>query len=203
MFLLYANPHELARLTWTGSPGGTWAGIRDSLRYPLRLLAIRLNRERHLRYQVDGQIATSAAIHDADLLRRIHAVPQPVPRWEWLREFADITSSHFYTGASSMISDGWGKLQLTLSVLISDLNNAPMPVDIFSSTGAPLKPIERHGQIIGWYSVGPNGIDDGGDRSRDFGIALSASFGKPKFADEPEPRPEQSAVPKSTSDSKP
>lgn len=117
----------------------------------------------------------------------MNAVSIPVPRCSWLADVADVEPFALGAGEGPLFSDGIIRQQLVLSVLIADLTDSALPNDPFSATGAPLHPVERNGQLIGWYSVGPNGIDDGGTFARDFGIPLRASFGKPHFADEPEP----------------
>ena len=185
MFVLYADPSKIFRLTSPFSASNTWEGIRNSLRYPLRRLVFRLNRERDLRHLVDVQIASATATDGADLIRRLHAILKPVASTEWLEELADYEQFYNFNDASPMCGQGLVKQQLVLLVLIADLTNAALPTDAFSATGAALQPVERQGAVIGWYSVGPNGTDDGGKPATDFGIPLRASFGKPLFADEP------------------
>jgi len=194
MFLLSANPQEVARLTWTRAAGSTWAGVLESMQYPLRLLVFRLNRDLVLRHQVDSQIATAAAKDNSDLIRRMQVVPEPVARGAWITEVAEATP-FLLKIPSTMISQSLVKQLLVLSVLIADLTNATLPTDHFSATGAALHPVTRNGVVIGWYSVGPNGNDDGGKVSTDFGIPLSATFGKPLFSDEPKPRAAKAFAP--------
>ena len=196
MFLHAANYREVARLMWPSSKSrSSWKGIRDLLRYPLRLLTFRLNRELDLRHLIDMQVAIGAAKDAADLFRLIHAVPTPVPRFGWLAKLADTPSFVFGTAISPMLSTGLAKQQLVVAVIIADLTEATLPSDPFSASGAALNPVERIGTVIGWYSVGPDGTDDGGVQGSDFGIPLRASFGKPRFADVPVLKPTPATKP--------
>ena len=185
MFLMYADPSEMFRITSPSTAGSTWEGIRNSLRYPLGRLVFRLNRERYLRLLVDMQIVFATATDGADLIRRVRAIPKPVVSTAWLAELD--AYQHFYPSddLTPMYCQRIVKQQLEFSVLIANLTNATLPTDAFSATGAALHPVERNGQVIGWYSVGPDGTDDGGVVARDFGIPLRASFGMPRFADVP------------------
>ena len=188
-FLMYADPSEMFRITSPSAAGSTWEGIRNSLRYPLRRLVFRLKRERYLRLLVDMQIEFATATDGADLIRRVRAIPKPVVSTAWLAELAAYQPFYPSDDLTPMYSQRIVKQQLEFSVLIADLTNAALPTDTFSATGAALQPVERQGAVIGWYSVGPNGTDDGGKPATDFGIPLRASFGKPLLADEPVPVP--------------
>lgn len=191
MFLLAADAREVARLSWSSPALGTWDGVRESLRYPIRHLMFRLNRECELRFLIDRNVILAAALDSHDLYLRMHAVPLPVPQFEWIADLAEIEPFVLGVENGSFLCEGIIHQQLVLSILLADLTDSPLPNDPFSATGAPLHPIERKGQVIGWYSVGPNGSDDGGKSSRDFGIPLRASFGKPQFSDEPESLPKK------------
>jgi hypothetical protein len=194
MFLLYADPQKAAQLLGMSSSGSWWTDFQDHLRIASRILLIRLNRDLDLRHLVDLQIATSAAKDSADLIRMGLKILNPTPRGAWLAELTDVPSFMFIS-YHDWFRSSLGKQQLTLEVLIADLSNAPLPVDCFSPTGSALLPIERHGQIIGWYSVGPDGKDDGGKPGKDWGIPLSGNLGKVHFADDPEPLPVSTSSP--------
>ncbi len=47
-------------------------------------------------------------------------------------------------------------------LVASELQGQPWPVDIFDPTGAVLRPITRDGRVIAAYSVGDDGLDQGG-----------------------------------------
>ena len=57
-------------------------------------------------------------------------------------------------------------------LIAAKLRGAPWPVDVLDSTGASLRRWEKDGRLIGAYSVGPDGIDDGGDSNRDIQLRL-------------------------------
>ena len=53
-------------------------------------------------------------------------------------------------------------------LLRAEINKKPWPKDPYDPLGAPLRPLEKHGMIIGAYSVGLDGIDNkGSSRSED------------------------------------
>ena len=68
---------------------------------------------------------------------------------------------------SGIIFTNTHETQLKGRLLAAELKNQPWPQDIFDPTGSPLRPVKRDGKIIGAYSVGSNGIDDGGDKKLD------------------------------------
>lgn len=72
-----------------------------------------------------------------------------------------------------------------LRLLAADLDGAPWPTDPGDPAGGPLRPIRRDGVVIGGYSVGPDGRDDGGDRKTDRCWPLRAVLGSPRAADPP------------------
>lgn len=57
-------------------------------------------------------------------------------------------------------------------LIAAELRGTPWPVDVLDSTGAPLRRWMKDGRQIGAYSVGPDGIDDGGDPNRDIQLRL-------------------------------
>lgn len=52
-------------------------------------------------------------------------------------------------------------------LLASELRGVPWPVDLCDRAGDPLRRWEKDGHLIGAYSVGPDGLDDGGDSRKD------------------------------------
>jgi hypothetical protein len=54
----------------------------------------------------------------------------------------------------------------------AELRGLPWPIDVLDPTGKPLRRWEKEGRLIGAYSVGANGIDDGGDRASDIPLRL-------------------------------
>lgn len=185
MFDAYTRVGEFVLLGHgTASSGDWWQDIKDTGRRWSGLISYRMDREASLSDLVATEVAIVGAVDSAEMMRRVHVIVPPKPVWPWLADMARVQPVVL---SSNTMVFGLAKSVLTLDVLIADLEGAPMPPDPFSPTGAALRPVERAGQRIGWYSVGPNGVDDGGDRSKDFGIPLEASFGNP-FADLPKPR---------------
>ncbi len=62
--------------------------------------------------------------------------------------------------------------QIGLRLLIAELRSSPWPVDPFNPNHSPLKPQLQNGSIVGAYSYGIDGNDDGGDPSADLIIDL-------------------------------
>lgn len=57
-------------------------------------------------------------------------------------------------------------------LLAAEIYDSPWPVDLLDPAENPLRRWEKDGRLIGAYSVGPNGIDDGGDRVSDITLRL-------------------------------
>ncbi len=54
------------------------------------------------------------------------------------------------------------------ALLAAELDGDPWPVDPFDPASRPLRRVERDGRVIGAYSVGDNGVDDGGSAKLDW-----------------------------------
>ncbi len=52
-------------------------------------------------------------------------------------------------------------------LLAAELRGSPWPVDLCDRAGSPLRRWEKDGQLIGAYSVGPDGLDDGAVSQKD------------------------------------
>lgn len=59
-------------------------------------------------------------------------------------------------------------------LIAAELQGQPWPIDTFDATGAVLRPITRDGRIIAAYSVGDDGIDQGGNEKKDHVFPLYA-----------------------------
>jgi hypothetical protein len=57
--------------------------------------------------------------------------------------------------------------RMWLLVLAAELDGSPWPDDDFAPPGTPLRRVERDGHLVFAYSVGENGIDDGGAKTLD------------------------------------
>lgn len=58
-------------------------------------------------------------------------------------------------------------------LLAAELRGSPWPVDLCDRAGNPLRRWEKDGRLIGAYSVGPNGLDDGADSRKDLCFRLT------------------------------
>ena len=58
-------------------------------------------------------------------------------------------------------------------LIAAELRGSPWPIDVLDRTGAPLRRWEKDGRLIGAYSVGPDGVDDGGDPKKDIQLRLT------------------------------
>jgi hypothetical protein len=72
---------------------------------------------------------------------------------------------------------------LHLRLLAADLVGNPWPEDPFAVPGTPLHRVERDGVLLGAWSVGIDGIPNGGDRRSDCCMSLGAQLGKPNMGD--------------------
>ncbi len=74
-----------------------------------------------------------------------------------------------------------------LRLLAADLVGSAWPTDPNDPSGGRIRPILRDGQLIGGYSFGPDGLDNGGKNdghaSSDWCWELRATLGSPKAAD--------------------
>jgi hypothetical protein len=72
-----------------------------------------------------------------------------------------------------------------LRLIAADLLGEPWPVDPGDPSGGRLREIRRGGHMIGAYSVGPDGRDDGGDTRSDWCWPLREQLGSRKASDTP------------------
>lgn len=80
--------------------------------------------------------------------------------------------------------------RLKLLVLAAELRHAAWPQDILDPNHGAVRRIERGGRLIGAYSVGADGRDDGGDLKADRCWAIHDRLGSPKGGDAvPAPAP--------------
>lgn len=61
---------------------------------------------------------------------------------------------------------------LCLRLLAAELDGSPWPEDDFAPPGTPLVRVEREGKLVFAYSVGENGVDDGGNTKKDLCFPL-------------------------------
>ena len=79
--------------------------------------------------------------------------------------------------------EGVAETMLHLRLLAAELNGHPWPEDPFAPPGTPLHRVERDGALLGAWSVGEDGVADGGDRSRDCCLSLGGRLGRPNMGD--------------------
>lgn len=72
-----------------------------------------------------------------------------------------------------------------LRLIAADLLGEPWPVDPGDPAGGRLREIRRGDHMIGAYSIGPNGVDDGGDLRTDWCWPLREQLGPRKASDTP------------------
>lgn len=148
----------------------------------------------------------SRAVTTADWCRR-HGVPRtcvevlaaspPWPRMSILSYPRDLLSSMMDQGwcqhcrageqASFMHVVMMEQLRTTtrLRLIAADLLGEPWPVDPGDPAGGRLREIRRGDHMIGAYSIGPNGVDDGGDIRNDWCWPLREQLGPRKASDTP------------------
>ncbi len=174
--------------TGLGSPssGEEWA--KQLLRPSISRLAWRVQRAQILR----SLVATAKAYeHEPDLASLITAVlaAEPPPSiWDRLASWSGGYTATELLASRVMLLNGMIRSLQTLDVLIAELEQTAPANDLFAKPGEPVRPILRDGKRIGWYSVGPNGIDDGGMNAKDFAIPISEKLGRIRFSDPLEPR---------------
>ena len=83
---------------------------------------------------------------------------------EWLEKM--VSSTHSYISVMHI------RTVIQLQVVLAELRQEPWPNDPFDPAGGPLHRIERDGKLMGVYSLGENGIDDGGDKRKDYYFPL-------------------------------
>jgi len=53
---------------------------------------------------------------------------------------------------------------LHLNLLAAEMDGSPWPIDPYDPQGGRLRKVERDGKVMGAYSLGPDGVDKGGER---------------------------------------
>lgn len=189
--VVFTNYHSLndGDSSIVGAPHlNWWEKPIESGKKLLRTLVWRLNRERPLLATSELESMVRLAKDNVDLIAKGHAVALPTPIFPEVTNW--IENNPFpLNPVHKLVNGALVKAMLQLAVLRADLCNQPLPLEPFTIPPAPLRPIERDGVTIGWYSIGPNGVDDGGVNGKYFGMPITQSLGSPKFAGPPKPRP--------------
>lgn len=105
----------------------------------------------------------------------------PAPNWATLRSPARVLSHSSLSQTTQPYAvEGLAKIRLRAELVAAVLRDEPWPIDWFDHTGAKLRPIALNGQVTGAYSVGPDGVDDGGTSNKDVRWALFGPIDAPK-----------------------
>ena len=174
-----------APFTFSFNPGVLWMQTKEYSKRILWPLGWRLRRADDMRFVLQHVVAYQASTDLSDLARRTSgAIYTPTTA----QQFAGLLDVDSGIGSFSLIDQGFLRTMLSLDVVIAELEGSSLPIDCFSSPSAPIQPVIREGKRIGWYSVGPDGVDNGGLVKEDYPIPTDGTFGKPHFADEPAER---------------
>jgi len=76
------------------------------------------------------------------------------------------------TPARLLIVQKTATVTMRLRLLAAELDGTPWPEDVFAAPGTLLRRGERDGVLMFGYSVGRDGVDDGGDKRKDDGFPL-------------------------------
>jgi hypothetical protein len=74
------------------------------------------------------------------------------------------------------------KARMYSKLVIAELKQSEWPIDVYDSLHRPLRPVRRNGQLIGAYSVGPDGLDHGGKAQEDIYLELYGPQKEPTTA---------------------
>ncbi len=69
--------------------------------------------------------------------------------------------------ATPVILEMTVRCQVRLRLMAAELRGQPWPIDPYDPSGKPLRPFLRDGKLMGAYSVYQDGVDNGGDKSKD------------------------------------
>jgi hypothetical protein len=78
------------------------------------------------------------------------------------------------------------RITTQLRLIAADAVGEAWPTDPCDPRGSPLREIRRNGRMIGAYSLGANGMDDGGDLRADWCWPLREQLGPRKASDMPQ-----------------
>lgn len=140
--------------------------------YPTTMaITMRLERERLLRAELSWHVflATHRMQPQVWMAEANHRSAALVKEGSWLGAHLHAQAlflQHPYT-LRRMVG-----IVLHARLLAAELRGSPWPVDLLDPAGNPLRRWEKDGRLIGAYSVGENGVDDGGDGRRDITLRL-------------------------------
>ncbi len=127
------------------------------------VLSILLDSHRELQLLNDQESLAWARTAEAKFIIAKKGIPSP----------STILQGLFLPAWNSVIRINQ-KTALRGRLIAAELQSQPWPIDTFNATGALLRPITRDGRVIAAYSVGDDGIDQGGDPKKDLIFPLYA-----------------------------
>jgi hypothetical protein len=63
--------------------------------------------------------------------------------------------------------------QLSAAVTAAEFDGAALPIDCFSDDGSPVRAVRDGERLVAAYSMGPDGVDDGGVKIKDFIVRIA------------------------------
>ena len=171
----YIDPYERCRLSGQSLP--------DVLHWPiLRNLINRAGRGPLIELELDWAIFLRD--HRDDLHAIVTEAHRRKPAPNGLVALLDPSMLLTYLMSRSTyapyLCESVAKTRLGAELVAAVLRDEPWPVDWFDPTGARLRPITIDGKVTGAYSVGPDGVDDGGTSNKDVRWALFGPIDQPK-----------------------
>ncbi|HYE06860.1 MAG TPA: hypothetical protein VEL07_15190 [Planctomycetota bacterium] len=133
-------------------------------------------RSRVLREQLDWHVQLAGSASLVDFHRRAYGLSTS------LRD-ADEGGRSWIINSAEMhraYADAMVRTHLMARLLCAEIAHEPWPGDPWSSAGGPLLRISRDGRVIASYSIGSDGVDDGGDRDKDEVFELYGTVAAPK-----------------------
>lgn len=146
-----------------------WHSISRWLKIQGCRVVYRWNRKADLEYVTQRTRLAISAPGMAEYFRSASAWPFPVPGLGRLAEFSEADPVPFSSEADVNPAD-LVKTLLSLEALSAVLTNRSAPADPFAANSAPLMPFTCGEGRTGWYSVGPDGQDDGNAAGKDFSV---------------------------------
>ncbi len=187
--LAVAWKHDLVALrdfADSAEPAAIWARLgRDGGTFSLDAwgfaVALRAGRARALTLMQDIAVAQADPLDAAGQLAAARAAEAAARAHSWWRP-GTLLAAMTLPVATPVIS-GAQAARLRLLVLAAELRGTAWPRDQLDPAGGQVRRVERDGQLIGAYSVGADGTDDGGDAKADRCWPLYAPLGAPKAGD--------------------
>lgn len=161
-----------------GHDGGSWSF--DAWGFAV---ALRAGRARTLTLMQDIAAAQGDPLDAAGQLAAARAAEAASRETSWWRPGSLLSAMTLPVAAP--VVGGAHAARLRLLVLTAELRGSAWPKDLLDPGGATLRRVEREGRLVGAYSVGQDGVDDGGDARTDRCWPLYAPLGSPKAGDPP------------------